>query len=94
MLKGNRKPSLQVFHCFSANRACLESGGAATCVKVKDRQHTLKVHKAVEGQEFLSTRHNQFSTAINVINLTLVFLFMSMATNGDEGNHLFGLAVD
>ena len=33
-------------------------------------------------------------TAINVINLTLVFLFMSMATNGDEGNHLFGLAVD
>ena len=33
-------------------------------------------------------------TAINVINLTLVFLFMSMATNWDESNHLFGLAVD
>ena len=69
MLKGNRKLSLQGFHCFPANRACLHGGGVATCVKVKDRQHTLKVHEGVEGQEFLITRHNQFATAINVINL-------------------------
>ena len=37
-------------------------------------------------------------SAIIVRNMTLVFLLMtmtmSMATNGDEGNHLFGLAVD
>ena len=41
-------------------------------------------------------------SAIMVRNMTLVFLLttssstmtMSMATNGDEGNHLFGLAVD
>ena len=37
-------------------------------------------------------------SAIIVRNMTLVFLLttmtMSMATNGDEVNHLFGLAVD
>lgn len=37
-------------------------------------------------------------SAIIVRNMTLLFLLMtmtmSMATNGDEGNHLFGLAVD
>ena len=69
MLKGNRKLSLQGFHCFPANRACVDGGGVATCVEVKDRQHTLKVHEGVEGQEFLITRHDQFATAINVINL-------------------------
>ena len=41
-------------------------GGVATCVKNSESHNVLKV---TEGKEYIITRHSEFITPINVINI-------------------------
>ena len=68
-LKNNRKLRLPGFTCYNRNRINVHGGGIATCVNNKDAIDTLKVSEGLNEEEFLVTRHGQFATAINVINI-------------------------
>ena len=68
-LKNYRKLKLPGFTCFNMNRKNVHGGGIATCVRNKDAIHTLKVIEGLDDDEFLVTRHGQFATAINVMNI-------------------------
>ena len=42
-LKNDRKLNIPGFTCYNRNRQGVNGGGIATCVKNKDKMHTLKV---------------------------------------------------
>ena len=69
LLKNAKKLTLPGFTCFNLNRQGCNGGGIATCVKDKDSINTLKVFEGANDNEVLITRHGQFETAINVINI-------------------------
>ena len=66
-LKKNDKLKLEGFKCFSRNRQNAAMGGVATCVKDEHSSNTLKVSTG-DNEEYIITRHSQFSPAVNVIN--------------------------
>ena len=68
-LKNNRKLKIPEYLCFNRNRQDVGGGGIATCIQSKDAAHTLKVAEGAEDHEMLITRHSQFSTPINIINM-------------------------
>ena len=68
-LKNAKKMTLPGFTCFNMNRHGRNGGGIATCVKNKDSINTLKVFEGANDDEVLITRHGQFETAVNVINV-------------------------
>ena len=68
-LKNERKLNIPGFTCYNRNRQGVNGGGIATCVKNEDKMNTLKVFEGVNKYEVLITRHSQFETAINVINI-------------------------
>ena len=69
LLKNNRAMKLPGFTCYNRNRQNMNGGGIATCIKSKDAIHSLKVFEGLNDEEILITRHGQFLTAINVINI-------------------------
>ena len=68
-LKNGRKLKIQGFNSFNRNRQNKFMGGISTSVKNNDAMHTLKVKEGDNEDEFLVTRHSQFVTAINLINI-------------------------
>ena len=68
-MKGNKKTSLPGFTSFCKNRDYVDGGGVATCVKNTLMKDTLKMFDNNELDEIIITRHSQFKTAINVINM-------------------------
>ena len=44
-------------------------GGVATYVEESDTDNVLKVSEGKESNEYIVTRHSQFSTPINIINV-------------------------
>ena len=55
--------------CYNINRKKKKHGGIGTCVKGNERLHTLKVNEGSDDLEMLITRHSQFATPVNVINI-------------------------
>ena len=68
-LKNNRQLQLPGYYCFTRNRICEDGGGIATCVRENERLHTLKLTEGDDDLEMIVTRHSQFQTPINIINL-------------------------
>ena len=64
-----KKLKLQGYNCFNRNRRQKCKGGIATAVVNTDAMHTLKVKEGDNDDEFLITRHSQFVTPVNVINI-------------------------
>ena len=68
-LKGSKKTSLPGFTTFCKNRDSVDGGGVATCVRNTLMKDTLKICDSNEYDEIIITRHSQFQTAINIINV-------------------------
>ena len=67
--KSNRQLVLPGFKCYTMNRVCKDGGGVASCVKMQDSHHTLKIHEGENGVEMLVTRHDQFIRPVNILNV-------------------------
>ena len=65
----NKKLNIEGYVTFNRNRKNVNGGGIATCIKIKDAVDALKVFEGSNDDEMLITRHGQFMTAINVINI-------------------------
>ena len=68
-LKGNKKPEVGGYKSFTRNRKSCDGGGIATLVSNSIALHTLKSHEGEGKNEFIVTRHSNFATALNVINV-------------------------
>ena len=68
-LQFNRKLNIPGYQCYTRNRSDKNQGGIASCVVQSEEDHCLKVSEGKKSNEYLITRHSQFSTAINVINI-------------------------
>ena len=69
MCVNNQRVELPGFTSFSANRENSLGGGIATCVSNKESMHALKVFSESTEFEMLVTRHSQFTTPINILNI-------------------------
>ena len=65
--KKNDKFMLEGFKCFNRNRQNSAMGGIATAVSEEHSTNTLKIAEG-KSEEYLITRHGDFSPALNVIN--------------------------
>ena len=66
-MKKNNKFQVEGYKCIFRNRKNSHMGGVATCFRENDASDTLIVSKG-EKEEYIVTRHGQFSPAINIIN--------------------------
>ena len=69
MCVNNQRVEIPGFTSFTANRVNGLGGGIATCVNDKESMHTLKVFNESKEFELMVTRHSQFKTPINIINI-------------------------
>ena len=60
---------MEGFTCFNRNRQNAAMGGVATCIDNKEASNALKVTEGSDDDEFVITRHGQFRTPINVVNI-------------------------
>ena len=67
-LKKNKRLKLEGFKSYSRNRTVKDGGGIATSIKKNYASQVLKVSEGLGDNEYIITRHGQFSPAINVIN--------------------------
>ena len=68
-LKGNRKMKIEGYTSYNRNRLNANMGGVATCVAVREASNVLKVAEGVNDDEYIITRHGQFRTPINIVNI-------------------------
>ena len=68
-LKKNKKLKIKGYKCYNKNRQDRNMGGVATCVAEADEGETLKISEGDNENEYIVTRHTQFKTPLNVINL-------------------------
>ena len=66
---GKKRVSLPGYKTFLRNRICNAGGGIATFVSDKICKSALKVSEGTQNNEFIITRHGQFSPPINVLNI-------------------------
>ena len=66
-LKKSSKLNIDGYKCFNRNRQNKNMGGVATLVKESDLKDTLKVSEGSGDNEYLVTRHSQFSIPVNII---------------------------
>ena len=66
-LRKSSKLEINGYKCFNRNRQNKNMGGVATLVKETDMKDTLKVSEGSGENEYLVTRHSQFSIPINII---------------------------
>ena len=64
-----RKVILSGYTSYSRNRVDKASGGITTSVLESDSPNCLRVEEGINQNEFLVTRHSQFETPINIINI-------------------------
>ena len=65
----NKKPELYGFYSYTHNRDNKSMGGIATCVDAREASNAVSMKYGEDEDEYIVTRHNQFSVPINVINL-------------------------
>ena len=68
-LKKKKRLNLGGYYCFNRNRQVGNMGGVATCVAEEEECDVLKVSEGDDTNEYLITRHTNFKTPINIINL-------------------------
>ena len=66
-LKKSSKLDIEGYKCFNKNRQNKNMGGVATLVRESDLKDTLKVSEGTGNNEYLVTRHSQFSVPVNII---------------------------
>ena len=64
-----KKVNIDGYTVYNKNRSNMNGGGVATAIISADAKYALKVKEGIEGDEFLVTKHTQFSVPINVINV-------------------------
>ena len=65
--KGERKMHIPGYVSYNRNRVNKYMGGIATAIDNKEAAHALKVKEGEHDDEFLTTRHGQFTTPINIL---------------------------
>ena len=68
-LKKNKKPRIYGYFSYAHNRSNKSMGGVATCIANKEIANTVSMKYGEGDDEFIITRHNQFYTPINIVNL-------------------------
>ena len=68
-LKKNKKPRIYGYFSYAHNRSNKSMGGVATCIANKEIANTVSMKYGEDNDEFIVTRHNQFYTPINIVNL-------------------------
>ena len=68
-LQKSSKINIPGYSNFGKNRSEKGGGGVLTCILDEDVPNTLKIQEGRGNQEYLVTRHDQFSTPINIINV-------------------------
>ena len=68
-LKGKKKLNLNGYKSFNRNRETGNIGGVSTSVANNLVDEVLKVSEGKEGNEYIITRHSQFSKPLNIINI-------------------------
>ena len=68
-MTGNKKPELYGYFSYARNRPDKSMSGVATCVSYKELGNTISMKYSEGNQEFIITRHGQFSIPINIINI-------------------------
>ena len=67
--RGNRKLKIEGFTSYNRNRLHANMGGVATCIDNKEACNALKVTEGANDDEYIVTRHSQFITPINILNV-------------------------
>ena len=67
--KSKRKVSIEGYATYGKNRKNTVGGGIATLISKSHSNSVLKVGEGSEPDEYLVTRHSQFSIPINIINV-------------------------
>ena len=60
---------MEGFTSYNRNRQHANMGGVATCISNKEASNALKVAEGVSEDEYIITRHSQFRTPINIVNI-------------------------
>ena len=68
-LKMNQKPQIENFVGFSRNRKNQAMGGVATLVHEKYKDKCVRVTEGIDDDEYIITRHSNFSVPLNIINI-------------------------
>ena len=69
LYKNNKKLNIEGYVTFNRNRQNSNGGGVATSVIQDDSKNTLKVKDGPDNDEYVITRHSQFSVPINIVNV-------------------------
>ena len=67
--KKDKKLTIPGYQCYNRNRISENMGGVATAVRIDEKIATIKVDEGIDKDEFIWTRHSQFRTPINIINV-------------------------
>ena len=60
---------MEGFTSYNRNRLHANMGGVATCIDNKEAYNALKVTEGANDDEYIVTRHSQFITPINILNV-------------------------
>ena len=69
LYRGNRKLIIDGFQTYQRNRSDNSGGGIATAIVTNEFKSTMKVKEGEENDEYVITRHSQFLTPVNIINV-------------------------
>ena len=67
--KKDKRLSIPGFLCYNRNRPLQNMGGVATAIKNEEKMFTIKVDEGMNKDEFILTRHSQFTPPINILNV-------------------------
>ena len=86
-LRNRQKLNIADYKSFTKNRENMNMGGVSISVKDSEAKSTLKVGEGKDKNEYLITRHNQFSPPINVFT---VYGETESRTSNDEAEEKWG----
>ena len=67
--KKDKRLSIPGYHCYNRNRISQNMGGVATVIRNDEQMFAIKVDEGLDKDEFILTRHCQFSPPINILNI-------------------------
>ena len=67
--KKDKRLSIPGYHCYNRNRISQNMGGVATVIRNDEKMFAIKVDEGLDKDEFILTRHCQFSPPINILNI-------------------------
>ena len=67
--KNNKKLNIEGYVTYNRNRQNINGGGVATSISQEDSNYALKVKDGPDNDEYIITRHSQFSVPINIVNV-------------------------